>query len=294
LFEQFEELSVRRGDVGLFTRAGGAGRPVVLLHGYPQSQVMWSAIADDLTRDRSVVLIDLRGYGASGAPPPAVDDANYSKREMALDVVQVMQKLGHTAFDVVGHDRGGRVAHRLCLDHPERVRSVAVLDIVPTLHMFESVDRTMAEEYFHWFFLTRPGGLPERLLGADPDAWIRSRFSGRHAGGTQIAAEALASYEAAFRRPEVVAATCADYRAAATVDLEHTREDRAAGRRVSAPLLALWGATSYVGRSFEVSAVWSSYAGEVTGVAVDADHYLAEENPLATIGALRDFWAGQA
>lgn len=286
----FSEMAMERGGVRLATWVGGEGAPVVLLHGYPQSQRMWHRVAAELRHDRRVVLMDLRGYGESAAPTPAAGDTNYSKREMARDVAHVMSALGHETFDVVGHDRGGRVAHRLGLDFPGRVTSLAVLDIVPTWHMFNHVDRAMAESYFHWFFLTRPGGLPERLIHADPAAWLLSRFEGRHAGGEPIGAEDLASYLAAFQRPGVIEATCADYRAAATIDLDHDRADRFDGLRLTSPLLALWGESSYVGRNFDVLDVWRGYAAEVSGTSIRADHYLAEENPRATVDALRIFW----
>ena len=286
----FERTTVARDDVALAVHVGGEGDPVVLLHGYPQSHRMWRRVAEPLGRDRRVVMIDLRGYGDSDAPAPFAGDANYSKREMADDVAHVMSVLGHGHFDVVGHDRGGRVAHRLALDHASRVRSVAVLDIVPTLHMFDHVDRSMAESYFHWFFLSRPDRIAERLITADPEAWVQSRFVGRHGGGDPIDPCSIAAYVEAFRRPDVVAATCADYRAAAGIDLEHDRADRDAGRRVEAPLLALWGRTSWVGRTFDVAAVWAGYAERTSAAAIDADHYLAEEAPGATLAALEAFW----
>ena len=170
------------------------------------------------------------------------------------------------------------------------MRTAAVLDIIPTLHMFETVDRAMAEAYFHWFFLTRGGGLPETLLRADPDAWIRSRFAGRHRAGFTFDPAAVESYAEAFRRPGVVEATCADYRAAAGIDLDHDRTDREAGRRIGAPLLVGWGTSGYVGRSFDVPAVWSHYADDVRPAPIEADHYVAEENPAATLAALTAFW----
>lgn len=288
--DDLRRTTVVRDGVALAAHVGGEGEPVVLLHGYPQSHLMWRRVARPLSKRRRVVLIDLRGYGDSDAPPALPDDSNYAKRAMADDVVHVMRTLGHERFDVVGHDRGGRVAHRLALDHAPSVRSIAVLDIVPTLHMFEHVDRPMAESYFHWFFLSRPDRIAERLIAADPEAWVRSRFAGRHGGGQPIDPASIAAYVDAFRRPGVVGATCADYRAAAGVDLEHDRVDRAAGRRVVAPLLALWGRTSYVGRHFDVEAVWSGYAERTRAAVVDADHYLAEEAPDATLAELDAFW----
>lgn len=283
-----------RGGVRVAGWTAGSGQPVLLLHGYPQTSFMWRHVVPHLIRaGRSVVLVDLRGYGASGPAHDGsvADTALYAKREMATDVVALLDALGHASVDVVGHDRGGRVAHRLALDQPSRVRSLAVLDIVPSLHMFEHVDRAMAEAYFHWFFLTRPDGLPEALLSADPDTWLRSRFVGRHAG-TPVEPTAVEVYLEAFRQPGVVAATCADYRAAATVDLDHDRADREAGHRVTAPVLALWGGSGYVGRSFDVARAWEEYAPQVVGRGLDTDHYLAEESPAEVAEALVAFWAG--
>lgn len=290
----FADLTHRRFErdgVELVTWSGGSGETVLLLHGYPQSSLMWRHLVPALVEDHHVVLMDLRGYGASGTPDPGPADLAYAKREMAADAALVLDSLGVDSAHVVGHDRGARVAHRFCLDFPELVRTAAVLDIVPTLHMFESVDRAMAEAYFHWFFLTRGGGLPETLLRADPDAWIRSRFAGRHRAGFVFEASAVEAYAAAFRRPGVIEATCADYRAAAGVDLEHDAADREAGRTVTVPLLVGWGTDGYVGRSFDVAAVWSRYADDVRPVPIEADHYVAEENPAATLAALRRLWA---
>lgn len=276
-----------RGDVR------GDGPPVLLLHGYPESREMWAAVAPPLTAaGHTVVTADLRGYGASDKPAPDPDGTTYAKRAMAADLVALMGSLGFARFAVVGHDRGARVAHRMALDHPGAVSSLAVIDVVPTLHMFEHVDRAMAETYFHWFFLTRDGGMPEALIGADPGTWLASRFAGRCVqGDSPIDAERLAAYRAWFATPEAIAATCADYRAAATVDLEHDRADRAADRRVTMPLLALWGARSYVGTHFDVLAVWREHAADVRGAALPTDHYAPEEDPAATVAALLPFLA---
>jgi haloacetate dehalogenase len=283
-------LRVSTGDAELAVQVGGEGPAVVLLHGYPQTSLMWRHVVPRLLPDHRVVLVDLRGYGASTAPPPAADGSTYAKRTMAADIVAVLDRLDLDEVDVVGHDRGARVAHRLCLDHGDRVRTAAVLDIVPTLHMFDHVDRAMADSYFHWFFLTQPGGLPERLIAADPEAWVRSRFAGRHLPGAEPDVAAVAHYVDAHRRPGRIEAACADYRAAASIDLRHDRSDRDAGRRVAAPLLVGWGTESYVGRSFDVPVVWASYADDVTAAPIEADHYVAEESPEATATALLRFW----
>jgi len=291
MFTGLTRQRFERDGVKLAAWSGGSGPAVMLLHGYPQTSYMWRELAPGLLPHHRVILMDLRGYGQSDAP--ASDGANlaYSKREMAADVAFVLDSLGVTSAHLVGHDRGGRVVHRFCLDHPDRVTSAAVLDIVPTLHMYETVDRAMAEAYYHWFFLSRGGGVPEALLGSDPETWIRSRFVGRHAPDYEFPPVAIAEYLAAFRRPGVIEATCADYRAAATIDLQHDEADRAAGRVVRQPLLVGWGTLGYVGTAFDVPDVWADYADDVRPAAIDADHYVAEENPEATLKALTSFWA---
>jgi haloacetate dehalogenase len=262
----------------------GSGPAVLLLHGYPETKAMWREVGAALARTHTVVAADLRGYGDSAKPRGEV----YSKREMADDQLQLMRSLGFERFAVVGHDRGGRVGHRLALDHPEAVSALVVLDIVPTLHMFENVDRAMATSYFHWFFLARGDRLPETLLTASPNAWLASRFTGRHAGSADWRPAAYDEYVRCFDAG-TIEASCADYRAAATVDLDHDRADRADGRIVTAPLLALWGEQSYVGRNFDVPDAWSGYAAAVTGHGIAADHYLAEEAPAPTADALIAF-----
>lgn len=291
MFDGLTRHEVRREGVDLAVWSVGEGTPVVLLHGYPQSSYMWRELVPGLAGDHRLILLDLRGYGRSSAPASDPGDAIYSKRAMAADVATALDVLGIDRAHLVGHDRGGRVVHRFCLDYPELVGTAAVLDIVPTAHMFTHVDRAMADSYFHWFFLTRGGGLPEALLRADPGAWIRSRLIGRHGPGFEFPPDAVAEYLAAFNRPGVIEATCADYRAAATVDLVHDEADRRAGRRIEAPLLAGWGTRSYVGTHFDVTRVWQEWARTVIPAPIDADHYVAEENPMQTMQALRSFWS---
>lgn len=293
-FTDFDRRDVDVDGVGIHARVAGSGPAILLLHGYPESSYMWRHVAPALTSDFTVVAADLRGYGESDAPADDADHLTYSRRAMAADQVGLMSALGHERFTVAGHDRGGRVAHRMALDHPERVDRVAVLDIVPTLHMFENVDRAMAQSYFHWFFLNQPADLPERLITADPDGWIASRFRGRTSSPWRVEADALEEYVGAFRDPARVAATCADYRAAASIDLVHDREDRLASRRITAPLLAVWGESSYVGRHFDVTRVWQDYAEDVSGVAVPSDHYVPEEAPDVTVRLLTRFARGEA
>lgn len=276
-------ITVDCDGIEIAAEVRGSGPAVLLLHGYPETKAMWNAVATALAEDHTVVAADLRGYGDSAKPR----GASYAKRDMARDQFLLMRELGHERFAVIGHDRGARVGHRLALDHPDAVTALAVLDIVPTLHMFENVDREMATAYFHWFFLARSDGLPEALIGADRETWLRSRFTGRRHDGDALPG-AFDEYLRCFDL-DTVFASGADYRAAATIDLDHDRADRAEGRRTGCPVLALWGAHSYVGRNFDVLETWSQYVEQVSGEPIDADHYLAEEAPEPTAAALRAF-----
>lgn len=291
---RFETIRFDHQGTTISAAVGGSGAPLLLLHGYPQTKRMWHLVAPRLSERRTVILADLRGYGDSDKPVPEADGTTYSKRAMAADQLALMRSLGFDRFDVAGHDRGGRVAHRLALDAPEAVERIAVLDIVPTLHMFEHVDLPMASSYFHWFFLALKNGVPERLLSADPFTWLRSRFDGRNAGGLPIDEQAYAEYERCFTAPGAIEASTADYQSAASIDLVHDREDRERGRVVTAPLLALWGAHGYVGKNFDVLDVWRQYAETAEGTPIDADHYLAEERPDAVFRALDEFFEPDA
>ncbi|MGP4016060.1 alpha/beta fold hydrolase [Saccharopolyspora sp. 5N708] len=289
--EWFAYQAVDAGGVRINCAVGGDGPPLLLLHGYPQTHLIWHHVAPELAADHTVVLADLRGYGDSDKPPAGPGDVEYSKRAMARDQLLVMRALGFERFGVAGHDRGGRVAHRLALDAPEAVSAVAVLDIVPTRYAFAHADKAFGLGYYHWFFLAAGGGIPERLIGADPEFWIRARMTARHRGGVPFDAAAMAEYVRCFSAAEAIAASCADYRAAATIDLEHDQAD--AGRVLGAPLLALWGADSFVGRNYDVLSVWRDYAAEVRGSALPCDHYVPEEQPDLTVAALREFFSGR-
>jgi haloacetate dehalogenase len=279
----------RVGDVEIAFSAGGDGPPLLLLHGYPQTRLMWRHVAPALARRFTVVAADLRGYGASSKPPGDPDHAAYAKRAMAADQVGLMRGLGFARFAVVGHDRGARVAHRMALDHPDAVERLGVLDIVPTRHLFEGVDQAFATAYYHWFFLIQPDGLPERMIGADPDWFLRETHRRWSAVEGAFEEEALAAYSAAFADPAAIHASCEDYRAAASIDLEHDRAD--AGRRVERPTLALWGARGAMARLYDLEAVWRDHAADLTAAAVDAGHFVAEEDPAGTLAALEDFLA---
>jgi len=287
VFEGFEKRRVATTGAEINLRLGGQGPPLLLLHGYPQTHVMWHKIAPALAERFTVVAADLRGYGDSSKPPGGESHENYSKRAMARDQVEVMAALGFERFAVVGHDRGARVTHRMVLDHPDRVEKAAVLDICPTKAMYERTDMAFATAYYHWFFLIQPYDLPERMIGADPDFYIEHKAGawGRVPGS--ITPEAMAEYKRCFRDPAVVHASCEDYRAAAGIDLEHDAADL--DKKIACPLLVLWGAKGVVGRTYDVLEVWRERAHEVSGRALDCGHYLAEEAPEDTLAALMSF-----
>jgi haloacetate dehalogenase len=279
-FEGFSPDTVAVDGGDLRVRHGGSGPPLLLLHGNPQTHAMWHAVAPALAQRFTVVCPDLRGYGRSFKPAATPDHAPYAKREMARDMVQLMDRLGHGAFFVGSHDRGARVAHRLALDRPDRVRKLAVLDIIPTLEHFERTDMAFAMGYYHWFWFAQPHPFPETVITAAPEAWFHAHTSREPKGDDFFNAEALADYLAAARDPEMIRGMCEDYRAAATIDLDHDRHSRAAGRQIQCPLLALWGAKGKVGAWYRPLDIWRQYcAAEVTGGPVESGHYLAEEAP---------------
>jgi len=274
---------------------GGDGPGLLLLHGYPQTHVMWHRIAPELARTHTVVCPDLRGYGDSGRPESGADHAGYSFRAMAADAVGAMRELGFDEFAVVGHDRGARVTHRMALDHPDAVTRAAVLDILPTEWVYSHLDFRVAKAYYHWFFYLQPYDLPERLIACDPIGYLHALLGGWGSSGMEAyAPEAVAEYERNFSRPGARHAMLEDYRAGASIDLEHDAESAAAGRRVACPLLVLWGGKGVVGGGEQSPLdVWRSYATDpslVTGRAMDeAGHFLVDEVPDATLGEIRAF-----
>jgi haloacetate dehalogenase len=292
LFPGFElqQVNVSAGIMRL--RCGGSGPPLLLLHGNPQTHAMWHAVAPALARNFMVVCPDLRGYGGSHKPAATADHAPYAKREMAKDMVEVMEHFGHRRFRVASHDRGARVAHRLALDHPERVEKLAVLDIVPTIEHFERADMAFGLSYYHWFWFAQPHPFPETLINASPEAWFMAHTSREPKPSTFFHPEALADYLAAARTPEMIRGMCEDYRAAAGIDLEHDRASRAAGIKVGCPMLVLWGSKGKIGEWYDALAVWRQYcSARVTGGPVDSGHYLAEEAPQAVTAQLLEFLA---
>jgi haloacetate dehalogenase len=290
MFDGFERERVRTSEAEINLVRGGSGPPVLLLHGYPQTHAMWHAVAPRLAERFTVVAADLRGYGDSSKPPGGDDHAGYSKRAMAADQLEAMAALGFERFALVGHDRGARVAHRLAFDHPERVTRLALLDIVPTWEVFQATDQAIATTTYHWFFLIQPDGLPERLIGAEPEYFLREMLRRWSAGvDSFFDAEAVAEYVRCFRAPEAIHASCEDYRAGASIDLVHDEADL--GRTVDIPLLVLWGGKGKLNTLFDVLAVWGARFPDVHGRALSCGHFLAEELPEETAAELLAFLA---
>ena len=276
---------IETGEATLRVRHGGSGPPLLLLHGHPQTHVMWHRVAPLLARDFTVVAPDLRGYGGSSKPATTPDHEPYSKRAMARDMVALMAQLGFERFALAGHDRGGRVGYRLAFDHPARLTKLVVLDIIPTGEAFRRADRAFGLGYWHWFFLAQPYPLPEALLGANPDAYY---FRDRQA--PWLTSEALDDYLRYARDPETIHAMCEDYRAGATFDFRLDEADCGA-RRITCPVLALWGRAGKLEEWYDVLAIWRDWAEDVRGHALDCGHYLPEEVPEETYAALHAFLA---
>ncbi|HLZ69411.1 MAG TPA: alpha/beta hydrolase [Dehalococcoidia bacterium] len=288
MFDGFQRRRIEANGVTINLVTAGSGPPLLLLHGYPQTHAMWHRVAPGLAEDFTVVVPDLRGYGASEKPPGGGDHAVYTKRTMALDQVEVMRALGFPRFRVAGHDRGARVAYRMALDHPAVVEKLAVLDIVPTYTMFAGVTKAFAMGTYHWFFLAQPFDLPEHLIGGDPEYFIRNTLSRWSGNLDAFAPEALHEYIDAFRGPACIHATCEDYRAGATLDTEYDAADLGK-RKIVCPLLALWGNKGGRWSDRDVLAVWRDWADDVQGRPIASGHFLAEEAPDETYSALREF-----
>ncbi|HVF65548.1 MAG TPA: alpha/beta hydrolase [Casimicrobiaceae bacterium] len=290
LFPGFEAREIDASGASIHCVVGGKGPPLLLLHGYPQTHAIWHRVAPRLAERYTVVCADLRGYGDSSKPPGDTEHATYSKRAMANDMVELMQSLGFTRFRLAGHDRGGRVSHRLAIDHPDRVERVALLDISPTRIMFARTNHAFASAYYHWFFLSQPFDLPERLIGADPLYYLHRKLGAWSPSGLEkFDPRALAEYERCFANEATIHATCEDYRAAATIDIAHEEADVAAGRKIECPLLVLWGEKGVVNRLYKPLVDWSEVATDVRGGALPCGHYLAEEAPEETFAELSVF-----
>lgn len=293
--EHLQPVLVDTGETQIFARWGGSGPPLLLLHGFPETHLMWRKVVPLLAADFTLVCADLRGYGQSGRPASTPDHAPYAKRAMARDMIALMGQLGFARFSVAGHDRGGRVAYRLALDHPANVARLAVLDVLPVVEMWERADARFALSFWPWSLLAQPEPLPERLLGAAPEAVIEEATGG--GWGSPAAAfesEVRAAYIEALRRPDAVHAICEEYRAAAGIDVEHDHADRHAGRRISCPLHVLWSESGPLGTWYQASggpiAIWQSWASDVGGHALAAGHFFPEELPEQTAQSLRAFF----
>ncbi len=292
MLDQFPSERRDVNGVSIHFRHGGSGPPLLLLHGFPQTHVIWHRVADALAERFTLVMPDLRGYGDSSKPPGDKDHANYSKRTMARDMVELMTALGHDRFDLCGHDRGGRVAHRLALDHPDAVKKLMVIDISPTRTMYEATDMRFATLYYHWFMLIQPYPLPETLIGSNASFFLNYTLGGWGSGGASfIDAAAKAEYERCFCTPEAIHASCEDYRAAATIDLEHDR-DHDAGK-LACPTHVVWGEHGVVGKLFKPMEDWQAKCAlPVTGKALPAGHFIPDQVPDLLLQEMKSFFAG--
>ena len=279
MLEHFTQGRIAVNGTDIAYRIAGQGEPLLLLHGHPQTQAIWHKVAPYLTSQYTVVLADLRGYGDSGKPEPDADHYLYSKREMAQDQYELMLALGFKQFSVIAHDRGARVAHRLALDHPQAIKRMVLMDIAPTLSMYQQTNEEFARAYWHWFFLIRPAPLPEALISHDADLYLRSVMGSRSAGMQPFTDEAYADYLRCLQLDGTARGICEDYRASASIDLQHDQIDLEASRKVQCPLLILWGEQGTVGKCFKPLDEWAKVAEQVTGEALPCGHYIAEEQP---------------
>ena len=289
MFNDFQPVAVEVDGITIRAVRGGRGPALLLLHGHPQTHAIWHKVAPTLAQQFTVVAADLRGYGDSGKPPGLPDHSNYSKRRMAQDQVDLMRALGFDTFAVIGHDRGGRVAARMALDHPRTVERLVTLDVAPTLAMYEQTSFEFARAYWHWFFLVRPAPFPETLIRADADLYLKQTIGARSAGLKPFTSEAYAEYLRCLQDPATAHGICEDYRASIGIDLEHDRADLAAGRTIECPFVALWGADGVVGQCFDPLAEWRRWNRDVTGAALPCGHYIPEEAPDALLERVLPF-----
>ena len=294
MLDGFSSQRIVTPEAEIFVRVGGSGPPLVCLHGYPQTHLTWRKVAPLLAERFTVVLPDNRGYGDSSIPESDVEHQTYSKRAMAQDVVAVMQALGHERFFVAGHDRGGRIAYRLALDAPKRVAALATLDIITTLDTHEALTSRSAYRSYHWFFLSQPAPLPERMIGADPDFYLDWTIDSWTGLKGSIEEEAMQAYRAWFRKPGAIHAACEDYRAGITCDVDNDRADRETRNTIEAPMLVLWGDGPTTKKGYDYVRAWRSWASDVRGSRVECGHFLMEEAPEATARALLDFFGSIA
>jgi haloacetate dehalogenase len=287
MFADFEQKFIETSGARINVLKGGSGFPVLLLHGYPQTHVMWHKIAPLLAQEFTVIATDMRGYGDSAKPKGNEDHSNYSKRTMARDQVEVMSQLGYEEFYLVGHNRGARVSYRLTLDYPQKVKKLAVMDIIPTYRMYANTDKDFATFYYHWFFLIQPSPLPETLIGSNPEFFLRNCLERWSQDFSAFTPEALAEYIRCFSAPETIHSTCEDYRASATIDLIDDEFDMT--EKIHCPLLVLWGSNGLIERKYDVLSTWWSRGSNIRGKSIECGHFLPEEAPEDTYAALREF-----
>ena len=291
MFKGFKKKFIKVNKGKIFCRIGGKGPPLLLLHGYPQTHFIWHKTANELSKYFTIIAADLRGYGSSFVLKSDNKHFNYSKREMAKDMVHLMDKLGFKKFCIAGHDRGGRVAHRLARDYRKKVIAMSVLDICPTIDMYEQTEKNFAKAYFHWFFLIQPKWLPERMIKSDPRKWMKScldKWSGKHNFG-----KVEESYLKCFKQFKRIHGSCEDYRASASIDLDHDKYDRK--KKLNIPVQVLWGKNGVIGKQFKPIKIWQKYSNKkVLGVAVKSGHFIPEQNPKETIKQLKSFFLKNA
>jgi len=286
MLENFSEKKFQFDDGEIYYQIGGTGPPLLMIHGYPQTHYMWNLVAPTLAKKYTIILPDLRGYGKSLAPTGDIDHFNYSKRVMGLDLKTLMSSLNFKKFSIVGHDRGGRVAHRMARDYKNDILNLIILDICPTLDMYEQTDMEFAKAYFHWFFLIQPVGIPETLIGENPKFWLNNCLNKWSTG--HDFSERLEEYSKHFSKPENIHGSCEDYRAGASIDLIHDKQDRHA--KLSIPIHTLWGAKGFIGKAYDPIKVWQSYTkGRVSGKSIDCGHFIPEEKPNETINEIINF-----
>ncbi|WP_076593790.1 alpha/beta fold hydrolase [Herminiimonas arsenitoxidans] len=291
MFPGFERQTAEVNGVKIAYVKGGSGPALLLLHGHPQTHVIWHKVAETLAQHFTVIASDLRGYGDSDKPVGLPDHSNYSKRVMGEDQIALMAKLGFDQFLLMAHDRGGRVAYRMALDHPEIITKLVVLDVAPTLAMYEKANRAFATAYYHWFFLTRPTPFPETLVNSHPEEYLKHTIAGRSAGMKPFTPEAYAEYLRCLRDPATIHGICEDYRASATIDLDHERKDLADGNKIQCPMLALWGAHGVIEQCFKPLEEWQLLASDVRGHALDCGHYIPEDEPQLLLDEVLPFLA---
>jgi haloacetate dehalogenase len=292
MFDDFKDVSATVDTVRIKAIQGGEGPALILLHGHPQTHAIWHKVVPELTKHFTVVAADLRGYGDSGKPEGLPDHSNYSKRRMAQDQVDLMRTLGHESFAVLAHDRGGRVAARMALDHPTVVTKLITLDVAPTLAMYEQTSFEFARAYWHWFFLVRPAPFPETLIRADADLYLKQTIGARSAGLKPFTPEAYAEYLRCLQQPETAHGICEDYRASVGIDLEHDRDSLAKGQKITCDFLALWGAEGVIEKCFDPVAEWRHFSDNVSGHSLPCGHYIPEEAPELLLARVLPFLRG--